>query len=275
MVGGTATGKIAVEDDADWFKVTVEAGRTYQIDLEGQYTGQGTVTDPILLGIYDRNGAQIPHSWDDFGGGGDNARLYFQPEANGTYYISATSGIADRGGENTTGTYRLSVADVTDTEISASIATAASVAVGGTATGEIDVAGDQDWFRVELTAGTTYLIEQRGIVGFLDERIPDGGTLHSPWKKDWRGEDEPDYGTLLTPLIRGIRDADGDLIAGTEQRDLVTLWLHHSSDTESKPYYRGQVEFTPDETGTHYISAGSYVYTGTYELSVEEVVDGM
>ena len=279
MVGGTATGTIAVEGDADWFKVTVEAGRTYQIDLEGQYTGQGTVTDPILLGIYDRKGDQIPHSWDDSGGGGDNARLYFQPEANGAYYISATSGIADKSGENTTGTYRLSVADVTDTEIPASIATAASVAVGGTATGEIDAAGDQNWFRVELTAGTTYLIEQRGIVGFLDEPgfIPDGpgGVEHQGWSQDWRGEDEPDYGTLLTPLIRGIRDADGDLIAGTEQRDLVTLWLHHSSGNESKPYYHGQVEFTPDETGTYYISAGSYVYTGTYELSVGEVVDGM
>ena len=65
---------------------------------------------------------------------------------------------------------------MTDTEIPASTATAASVAVGDTATGEIEASGDQNWFRVELDAGTTYLIEQRGVIGFLDDPwlIPDG-----------------------------------------------------------------------------------------------------
>ena len=72
-------------------------------------------------------------------------------------------------------------------------------------------------------------------------------------------------------MIRGIRDVDGNLIAGTAQTDLLTLWLHHSSGNESKPYYVGRVEFTPEETDTYYIVAGAHPgYTGTYEVSVGE-----
>ena len=280
-VGGSATGKVGVEEDMDWFKVTVEAGQTYQIDLEGQPTGQGNLYDPILLGIYDRHGNQLPLYWDNFSGYGDNARLYFQPEASGRYFIAASHDHSSSGPNRTPiGTYRLSVADVTDTEIPASTATAASLDVlfsgGDTATGEIEASGDQNWFRVELTAGETYHIEQKGVIGFLDSiPLPDG-TSDFKWDEDWRGEDLPDYGTLVTPLIRGIRDADGNLIAGTAQTDLLTLWIHHSSGKESKPYYVVLVEFTPEETDTYYIVAGAHTgYTGTYEVSVEEVNDGM
>ena len=281
-LGGSATGEIASEEDADWFEVELQVGQTYQIDLEGEPTGQeGSLDNPILGGIYDRNGEQIPFYWDSNSGKGANARLYFQPETNGRYYISAIGGwTGSTTGSTDTGTYRLSVSDVTDTEIPASTATAASVAVGGAATGEVEASGDQNWFRVELDAGTTYLIEQRGINGFLDDPwiIPDSSNRHcyqgqGTWCEDWREEDLPDHGTLLTPMIRGIRDVDGNLIAGTAQTDLLTLWLHHSSGNESKPYYVGRVEFTPEQTDTYYIVAGAHTgYTGTYEVSVKEPV---
>ena len=288
-LGGSATGKIASEEDADWFKVELQVGQTYQVDLEGSPTGQGTLKSGVLR-IYDRHGSQVPFYWDSNSGVGKNARLYFQPETNGTYYFAAAPGGAGSGGGNKpqAGTYRLSVTDVTDTEIPASTATAASVAVGGAATGRVEASGDQNWFRVELEAGKTYLIEQRGIIGFSDDPflIPDGPDGYSAyctyseilgrnvgvWCEDWTEEDLPDHGTLLTPIIRGIRDVDGNLIAGTAQTDLLTVWLHHSSGNESKPYYVGRVEFTPEETDTYYIVAGAHTgYTGTYEVSVKEV----
>ena len=277
--GGSATGRIASQEDADWFKVELQVGQTYQVDLEGSPTGQGSLDNPVLNAIYNAQGNLIPLYWDSHTGKGANARLYFQPETNGRYYISAIGGwTGSATGSTDTGTYRLSVTDVTDTEIPASTATAASVAVGGAATGEIEASGDQNWFRVELEAGKTYLIEQRGINGFLDDPwiIPDSSTRHcyqgeGTWCEDWREEDLPDHGTLLTPMIRGIRDVDGNLIAGTAQTDLLTLWLHHSSGNESKPYYVGRVEFTPEETDTYYIVAGAHTgYIGTYEVSVGE-----
>ena len=277
-LGGSATGTIASEEDADWFKVELQVGQTYQVDLEGSPTGQGTLDNPVLNAIYNEQGNLIPLYWDSHTGKGANARLYFQPETNGTYYISAIGGwTGSPTGSTHTGTYRLSVSDVTDTEIPASTATAASVAVGGAATGRVEASSDQNWFRVELEAGKTYLIEQRGVIGFLDDPwlIPDGTTRFSGygWDEDWRGEDLPDHGTLLPPMIRGIRDVDGNLIAGTAQTDLLTLWLHHSSGNESKPYYVGRVEFTPEETDTYYIVAGAHPgYIGTYEVSVKEPV---
>ena len=77
-----------------------------------------------------------PSNWDSHSGYGNNARLYFQPETGGSYYFAAApGGTGDAGNVPQSGTYRLSMADVTDTEIPASTATAASVAVGGTATG--------------------------------------------------------------------------------------------------------------------------------------------
>ena len=169
-LGGSATGKIASEEDADWFKVELQVGQTYQVDLEGSPTGQGTLDNPVLNAIYNEQGNLIPLYWDSHTGKGANARLYFQPETNGTYYISAIGGwTGSATGSTHTGTYRLSVTDVTDTEIPASTATAASVAVGGAATGRVEASSDQNWFRVELEAGKTYLIEQRGVIGFLDD----------------------------------------------------------------------------------------------------------
>ena len=42
------------------------------------------------------------------------------------------------------------------------ILTSGGVAVGGAAIGEIDTAGDRDWFAVELVAGRTCTIDLRG-----------------------------------------------------------------------------------------------------------------
>ena len=39
-VGGSVTGEIEAQGDQDWFAVTLEAGKTYQIDMEGSPTGR-------------------------------------------------------------------------------------------------------------------------------------------------------------------------------------------------------------------------------------------
>src|SRR5438045_3283419 len=47
-VGGSSTGSIETAGDTDWFKITLTAGHTYQFDLQGSATGQGTLADPFL-----------------------------------------------------------------------------------------------------------------------------------------------------------------------------------------------------------------------------------
>ena len=112
----------------------------------------------------------------------------------------------------------------------ASIRTGGSVAVGGSAAGDIETARDRDWFAVELVAGRTYVFDLEG--------SPTGA------------------GTLQDTYLRGIHDANGNWLSGTNNDD-------GGSGTNSR------VTFTATESGTHYVAAGAYgSNTGTYELSV-------
>ena len=107
-VGGSSTGEIDLPGDRDWFAVTLEAGKTYRIDLEGSPTDAGTLDDPWLRGIHDSDGNLISRTADDDGGAGRNSRTFFEPESAGTYYIAAGAyGFR-------TGTYQVSVTEIVD-----------------------------------------------------------------------------------------------------------------------------------------------------------------
>ena len=91
--------------DTDWFAVDLEAGKTYRFDLEGTWSGGGTLYDPYLRGIYDEDGELIDGTTNDDGGRVRNSRVYFTPDEGATYYVSAgASG-------NHLGTYTLAVVD--------------------------------------------------------------------------------------------------------------------------------------------------------------------
>ena len=232
-VGGSATGEIEEAGDQDWFALTLEAGRTYQIDLEGYDTGNGTLMDPYLRGVYGADGNFIAGTTDDNGGVGLNSRIYFTAEDAGAYYVAAGANGSREG------TYRLSVADVTDgvpDDFEAGTGTTGVVAVGGSATGEIETFGDRDWFAVELDAGRTYRIDLEG--------------------------SQTGAGTLSNPYLHGVYDADGNFIAGTTNNNV------NNTNSNSRVY------FTGEDAGTYYVAAGAWSdREGTYTLSVTEVMD--
>ena len=105
-MGGSATGEIERPYDRDWFAVTLEAGSSYRIDLEGSPTNAGTLRNPYLRGVYDADGNFIGGTTDNNGGVGHNGRLFFEAENAGTYYIAAGAN------GHRTGTYELSVEEV-------------------------------------------------------------------------------------------------------------------------------------------------------------------
>ena len=187
-VDGSVTGAIDYPGDRDWFAVTLVAGTTYRIDLEGSQSGVGTLGNPYLRGIYDSNGNQIPGTTNDNGGAGLNSRVTFTATDAGTYYVSA--GAAGGG----TGTYRLSARNVSaDDAQTAGTDTTGTVAVDGSVTGVIDYDGDRDWFAVTLEAGATYRIDLEG--------------------------SQSGAGTLGNPYLRGIYDSNGNQIPGTTDDD--------------------------------------------------------
>ena len=231
-VGGSATGEIEEAGDQDWFALTLEAGRTYQIDLEGYDTGNGTLMDPYLRGVYGADGNFIAGTTDDNGGVGLNSRISFTAEDAGAYYVAAGANGSREG------TYRLSVADVTDgvpDDFEAGTGTTGVVAVGGSATGEIETFDDRDWFAVELDTGRTYRIDLEG--------------------------SQTGAGTLSNPYLHGVYDANGVLIPGTTADD-------DGEGTNSRVF------FTAEGAGTYYVAAGAWSdREGTYTLSVTEVMD--
>ena len=113
VVGGSATGNIEPAGDQDWFAVELEAGKLYRFDLEGSPTGGGTLSNPVLRGIYDEDGDRIDGTTNDNGGAGRNSLVYFTPNEDATYYVSAGGNMATGdGGYSEIGTYTLSVEEV-------------------------------------------------------------------------------------------------------------------------------------------------------------------
>ena len=228
-VDGSKRGNIETNNDADWFQVVLVAGQTYQIDVKGSPTGDGTLDDPLLLGIRDSVGRYIVNTGNDDGGTGYNSQITYTALADGSHFVAVGAY------EDDTGTYRVSVTDVTDTgtftdDHPATTATTGTVAVGGSVTGDIETPGDLDWFAVDLTAGTTYQIDLKGST---------------------TGD-----GTLWDPDLIGVHSATGSIIFGT-------------AASGGGDGLNSRVEFTPTSTGTHYVSAGGISSnTGTYTLSV-------
>ena len=122
-IGSSVTGNIESATDRDWFRVRFDGRigeRVYWLELKGAETGDGTLEDPLIVGIYDRQGAYIPYSHvlgqsktrDNDSGYGRNAITDFTERCAGDYFVAVA------GFEGSTGAYTLSVTDITDTSTS-------------------------------------------------------------------------------------------------------------------------------------------------------------
>ena len=161
--------------------MTLEAGTTYRIDLKGFFTGGGRLLNPYLRGIYDSSGTLISGTANDNVNPWYDSRVWFTPTDTGTHYIAAG------GSGNLTGTYTLSVTAPNADDFSADASTTGEVTVGGSVEGEVEVAGDRDWFAVELVAGTTYRVDL----------------------------ERTDPSVTWFAYLAGIHDEDGNPISGT------------------------------------------------------------
>ena len=244
-VGASVTGNIENNADYDMFRVDLEAGKIYQIDLEGAHNGRGTLPDPYLL-VYDGLGtAQAQYNDVDNSLGNLNSRGAFAPTATGTYYLE----VLEANSANT-GTYTLSVRDITrppddsadppadsgnvsepdGEDLPEGITTTGRVEVGGSVTGEIAPALDVDWFAVELKKGKRYQFDVEGA--------------------------DTGRGNLADPHLWGLQDAGGQAVSGARSND-------------GGVGKNGRVIYTPAAEGTYYIAvSGAANTTGTYTLSV-------
>ncbi|MDO8297951.1 MAG: pre-peptidase C-terminal domain-containing protein [Caulobacter sp.] len=216
-VGGTATGNIETVNDTDWFKITLTAGKTYQFDLEGSGTAFGTLVDPYMSLRDSTGNTKVAES--DNGGIGLNSRFTYTATTTGTFFVAAGAGFNPNG----TGTYRAKVTEIAPADDYASTtSTTGTISVGGRATGNIETAGDTDWFKITLSAGETYQFDLEG----------------SP----------PLPGMLSDPFLR-LRDSSGNSI---------------TSDDDGGSGLNSRISgFTATTAGTYYLSVGSSTTSGT------------
>ena len=230
-VEGEVTGEIEEEGDQDWFAVSLQQGVTYQIDLNGAPTGDGTMEDPDLYGIYDGAGWLARGTWrTDDDGVGLNSRLIVTPTHTRTHYVVV--GGASSGETALEGTYEMSVTVHLDDYVGDTDTPGEAEVGGGMVMGNIETIGDEDWFEVTLRADRKYAFALKG---------------------SWDA-----HGTLDDPYLTGIYDSDGTLIEGTS-----------NDDTEYGP--DSWVEFTVIQGGSYYVAVGADgAGTGTYKLWVED-----
>ena len=240
-VGGPAAeGVIDFKTDRDWFAVELEADKMYRSEVRSRHVtgGHGPLDAPNLDAVYDPDGQRISNSG---GYDGGHAIGFFIPPQHGTYYFSVNDFY------DNVGDYSVAVNEVTD-DFSADVDTAGRIRVGGSVSGEIQFDGvndgrpdDEDWFAVNLEAGTTYQIDLTGV--------------------------SSGAGSLPSPRLLGIRDSSGVRLAGTANNN-----GGQGNDSRKR--------FTPDQDGTYYIEVGSERVSptgtklGTYKVLVGVLVDG-
>ncbi|WP_151717950.1 M10 family metallopeptidase C-terminal domain-containing protein [Gemmobacter serpentinus] len=91
-VNSVFEGRLNGSQDEDWLRITLKAGQTYTITVDG--VGADGLRDPYLA-IYDAKSGD-PIRWDDDGGNGNHSALTFTAGRSGTFYLavgSATDGL--------------------------------------------------------------------------------------------------------------------------------------------------------------------------------------
>jgi Ca2+-binding RTX toxin-like protein len=145
-----------LNSDADVAAVYLVAGVTYNFNLRGADTGDGTLADSQLR-LLSANGLEKMAN----DGAGSNASLTFTPTQTGMYFVEASGGDTSAIGSYT---LQFTGAGVTS-DVNGNIATLANLPLGDAVRGEIGGAAEDgsDWYAIHLVAGQQYQFDLTGM----------------------------------------------------------------------------------------------------------------
>lgn len=145
-LGSTVGGTLNAPGDHDWIRVSLTANTLYSIRATGD----------TQIRVLDATGGVIP-SADSFGSLGNlgvgqpiEGALGFMPVTGGNFYIDVSS-------LGSVSNYSISVAASLD-DFRSNTSTLGAVQVSAPVTGNINVPGDHDWFKVSLQADRLYAL---------------------------------------------------------------------------------------------------------------------
>ena len=161
-VGGSKSGLVNKGDDRDWFRVSLVAGTSYQIILDGN-----GLHDPDLY-CRDAKGANLDYNDDT---NNLDSQILFTPTSSGDYYLDVGSPF-----RSDVGSYTLTLqaikrqgdGDSSDNnsddfrDYSADESTTALMAPGREVDGQVGFVGDRDWYRMSVLSGRTYQFTLEG-----------------------------------------------------------------------------------------------------------------
>jgi hypothetical protein len=159
-VDASASGVLESAYDQDWFKVVLAAGETYQFTLSpasGAWQGSGNPTltfwnPQYYSGPQGSSGGYAPVTQARDGAA---PSIWVRPDVDGVYYLNV-------GTLQATGAYSVKETALAPDDYGDNSSTKATLAVGASIGGQLEVAGDHDAFRLSLVAGVTYLLTAKG-----------------------------------------------------------------------------------------------------------------
>ena len=237
--GDTFEGELDVSSDRDWVSIDLTAGTEYTFDLQGTGAGTGTLADPFLV-LRDANGNFVAQ--DDDSGTGSDARIVYTAASSGTYFISARTFGSDGG------TYALVTAPEERTEDDSTPAPSPTIPGITVSEGTTDAPASTET-TIDIISGDTF----EGELDVSSDRdwVRIDLTAGTEYTFDLEGAGSG-AGTLADPFLV-LRDSAGGFVA---------------QDDDSGVGLDSQIVFTPDSSGTYYLSARNFSgQTGTYALN--------
>jgi methionine-rich copper-binding protein CopC len=154
--GAVTGGKLdAGGGDRDWFAIGLDKGGEYTFTLNGASGHEGKNTDEqggATLRLLDASGKVVAEVL----AGGGTAALSYLPDANGSYFLEVAGGVG-----HASGSYLLAAVNEAD-DYAGDRGTKGALAVGAAVKGVIGGPADQDWFKVHLDGGKTYVFDMKG-----------------------------------------------------------------------------------------------------------------
>ena len=245
---------IGIPGDKDVFSISMTANKVYLLEMSGLAGGGGTLIDPYLR-VFDSAGHLL--DFNNNGGTGNDAKFYFVPSANGTYYIEASAN-NDQG----RGTYTLNVSernlppDDFANDVSTSSDPDALIVPGESKSGTLLTSNDEDWFVINLVKGEDYVFRAKASAS--------------------------GSGTLDDPVLE-LRDSNGQLlkqVAGSDRLAIKEPAFAYTA-TDSGKYYLvvkakdGQVDTGSYTLITRAPDDHSNASASATDVSLNEVVSGI
>ncbi|MCB4755389.1 MAG: pre-peptidase C-terminal domain-containing protein, partial [Sulfurovum sp.] len=139
----TTSGNLEVAGDKDWFKIEISRTEILTVKTTGATDTYGE--------LYNENNTKI--AYDNDGGTGTNFKITYTVTS-GIYYVQVKH-------RSTTGTGSYSLVTSLD-DYGNTIGDARTVSLGNTTLGNINVAGDEDYFKIVIPSAGTLTVKTTG-----------------------------------------------------------------------------------------------------------------